>query len=128
MGPFAPCPLEIDHRESGEHAGAEHRFETLLDTGNEFLGHRAADILVFEYETTACRQRLTDDLDLGELAGTAGLLLVLVVNGDRPRDPLAISHLRGADIGIHLVGAPEDVDLDVEMQLAHAANDGLTRF
>ena len=41
---------------------------------------------------------------------------------------LAIGDLRRADIGIHLVGALEDVDLDVEMQLAHALEDGLAGF
>ena len=44
------------------------------------------------------------------------------------RDLLAIGHLRRADIGIDLVGALQDVDLDVEMKLAHALEDGLARF
>src|SRR5450830_604190 len=120
--------LEIDHREAGEQAGTEHRFETLLDAGDEFLRHRAADNFVLEYKTATRRQRFADDLDLGELPSTAGLLLVLVIDRYRPRDLLAISDLRRADIGIDLVGAPEDVDLDVEMQLAHATDDGLTRL
>ena len=38
---------------------------------------------------------------------------------------LAIGHLRRADIGVDLVGAAQDVDLDVQVQLAHAAHDGL---
>ena len=55
----------------------------------------------------------------------AGLLLVRVVDGHRPRDLLAIGDLRRADIGFDLVGALEDIDLDVEMQFAHALEDGL---
>ena len=71
-------------------------------------------------------RRLDDDLDAGELAGAAGLLLVGVVDSvDRAGDRLAIGDLRRADIGVDLVGALEDVDLDVEMQLAHPLEDGL---
>ena len=47
---------------------------------------------------------------------------------DLLRDLLAIGHLRRADIGVDLVGALEDVDLDVEMQFAHALEDGLAAF
>ena len=47
---------------------------------------------------------------------------------DRPGDLFAIGHLRRADIGVDLVGALEDVDLDVEMQFAHPLQDGLTAF
>jgi hypothetical protein len=61
-------------------------------------------------------------------AGTAGLLFVRVIDRHLPADLLAISDLRGADIGFHLVGALEDVDLDVEMQLAHPLEDGLARL
>ena len=120
--------LEIDHREAGEHARAEHRFEALLDARDVFLRHRAADDLVLELEALARLVRLDDDLHARELAGTAGLLLVGVIDGDRLGDLLAIGHLRRADIGVDLVGALEDVDLDVEMQFAHPLEDGLAAF
>ena len=69
--------------------------------------------------------RLEDDLDAGELARAAGLLLVGVVLLDPAGQLLAIGHLRRADIGVDLVGAAQDVDLDVEMELAHPLEDGL---
>ena len=75
--------LEIDHREAGQHAGPEHGFEPLLDAGDVFLRHRSADDVVLELEASRRRQRLGHDLDLRELAGAAGLLLVRVVDGDR---------------------------------------------
>jgi hypothetical protein len=53
---------------------------------------------------------------------------VRVIDGDRFGDLLAIGNLRRADIGIHFVRAFEDIDLDVEMKLAHASDDRLTRF
>ena len=62
------------------------------------------------------------------MAGAAGLLLVGVVDLGAPGDRLAISHLRRADIDLDLVGALQDVDLDVEMELAHALDDRLARL
>src|SRR5688572_3059761 len=67
-------------------------------------------------------------LHAGILAGTAGLLLVGVIHVRRTRDALAERDLWRTNIGIHLVGAAEDVDLDVKMQFAHPFQDGLPRF
>ena len=58
-------------------------FETLLDGRDEFLRHRAADDLVLELKARAGRGRLGNDLDARELAVTAGLLLMRVVDGRR---------------------------------------------
>jgi hypothetical protein len=103
--------LEINHREAGEHARTQHRFESLLDAGDVFLRHRSADDIVLELEPGGRRQRLGDDLDARELPGSAGLLLVGIVDGNRLADLLAIGDLRRADIGIDLVAALEDIDL-----------------
>ena len=69
--------------------------------------------------------RLEHDLDPRELAGAARLLLVGVVDLGAPPERLAIGHLRRADVGFHLVGALQDVDLAVEVKLARPAQDGL---
>jgi len=58
IAPVDERDLEIHHREAGNDAGAQHRFEALLDAGNELLRHRTADNLVFEHEAGAGRQRL----------------------------------------------------------------------
>jgi hypothetical protein len=50
---------------------------------------------------------------------------VRIIDGRRPRDLLAIGNLRRADIRVDLVGATEHVDLDIEMQFAHALENGL---
>ena len=63
-----------------------------------------------------------------ELARTAGLLFVRVVDVDLLGQRFAIGHLRRADVGVDLVGAAKDVDLDVEMEFAHALQDGLAGF
>jgi elongation factor G len=59
--------FQVDHREAGEHAGAQHRLQTLLDARDVFLRHCAADHLVLEHEAGADFGRLSHDLDLGEL-------------------------------------------------------------
>jgi hypothetical protein len=120
--------LEVDHREAGQHAGLARGRQALLDAGNEFLGDRAADHLVLETVARARRARLEHDLQPGKLARAAGLLLVGVVDLRPAAERLAIGDLRSADIGIDLVGAAQDVDLDLEMELAHALDNGLTRL
>src|SRR5690606_7755053 len=59
-------------------------------------------------------QRLEGDLDLRELAGTTGLLLVrVVVLLDRLADGLAVGDLRLADVRLDLELALHPVDEDV---------------
>jgi hypothetical protein len=64
------------------------------------LRHRTADDLVLEHEAGGRRQRLGQDLDAGELAGAAALLLVRIVDGDLPRDRLAIGDLWGLRMNV----------------------------
>src|SRR5689334_5062183 len=117
--------LEINDREPGNHAGAQNALKPLLHTGDELFRDRAANDLVLELERRSGRSRFGNDLDLRELAGAAGLLLVGVTVLDTLGDLFAERDLWRADIGVDLVGALEDVDLDVEMQLAHALENRL---
>src|SRR6478736_4359223 len=75
--------------------------------GDVFLRHRAANDLGFEFESLARLVRFDHELDPRELTGTAGLLLVGVIDFRALGDPLAERHLRRADVGIDLVGALE---------------------
>src|SRR6516225_11880805 len=117
--------FQVNDRKAGENARSQLSFETLLDCRDELLRHRAADYVVFEFETGPGGRRLSNDLDAGELAVAAGLLLMGVIDSGRSTDFLAIGNMRRADIGIDRICALEDVDLDVEMQFAHALDDGL---
>ncbi len=72
--------LDVDHREAGENASAHDRVKALFDAGDVFLGNRTADHLGLEFVACALLVRLDDDLDTRELARTAGLLLVGVVD------------------------------------------------
>ena len=117
--------LEVDQREAGQHAAIARGFQALGDAGDEFLRHRAADDLALELVAGARLLRLEHDLDAGELARTARLLLVGVVDFGALGDGFAIRHLRSADVAVHLVLAAQYVDLNLQMQLAHALDDGL---
>ena len=71
-------------------------------------------------------QRLEGHLHLGVLARATGLLLVGVVELlDGATDRLAVGHLRLADVGLDLELATHAVHEDVEVELAHAGDDGL---
>ncbi len=70
----------------------------------------------------------TTSLMRRELTGTARLLLVGVVDlGALALIVSRIGDLRSADVGVDLVGAAQNVDLDVEMEFAHALDDGSGR-
>jgi hypothetical protein len=64
--------------------------------------------------------------DVAVLAATAGLLMNLPSTSSPVlRDGLAVGHLRLADVGLDAELALHAVDDDLEVQLAHAGDDGL---
>ncbi len=65
---------------------------------------------------------------MGVLARAAGLLLVAEVELDRLGRALAVGDLRLADQAFALVLAANPLDVDFEVQLAHAGNQRLARF
>src|SRR6478672_4131438 len=128
IGAVDEADLDVEDREAREHAGIDDALHPLLHARDVFLRHIAADHLVLELEALSGLVRLDHELDAGELAGAAGLLLVGVVDLGFARHGLAISDLRRADIGLDLELAAHAIDDDVEMQLAHALDDGLARL
>src|SRR5690606_6459673 len=63
-------------------------------------------------------------IDLAELAGTTRLLFVGVAVVDCLGNRLAIGNLRFAHVQLDTVGTLEDVDLDIQVQFAHALENG----
>ena len=101
----------------------------MVDRGDVLARDAAAADLVLELVRLVGRdlERLDRELDLRELAGTTGLLLVrVVVTLDGLLDRLAVRDLRLADVRLDAELALHAVDQDVEVQLAHALDDGLT--
>ena len=117
---------DVDNREADQRTGGQHR-------------HRRPSRRRGCIPSAPRRRRLRDskslptpgaaradlELDRGELARAARLLLVGIGVRDRLGDRLAVGDLRRADADVDLVGALQDVDLDVEVQFAHPLEDGL---
>src|SRR5699024_9390452 len=124
--------LDVDHRVAGQDAVLHGVLDARVHGGDVLLGHAAAGDLVVELVGLALLdgllvQGLESDLHLRELTGTTGLLLVGVVElVDGALDGLAVGDLRLADIRLDLELTLHPVDEDVEVELAHAADDGLT--
>ena len=117
---------QADHREPDQPPLGEHGAEALLDRGDELGRDRAAAHLVHELEVlVALGQGLDVAGHAAVLAGAAGLLLVRVVELGALRDRLAVGHLRRARLDLAAVLALHALDVDVEVQLAHAGDDGL---
>ena len=81
-------------------------------------------IFDFELVALAWLVGLDDEINGRELTFRAENLLVSVFDFDALSHALAKRHLQRADIGFDLVGAPEDVELSVEMEFAHALENG----
>ncbi len=62
------------------------------------------------------------------LAASAGLPDKLAFLLDQLANRLAVGDLGLADVGLDLELAPHAIDDDIEMQLAHAGDDGLSRL
>ena len=117
--------LHIHHLVTREYA-ALHRFlDALVDRLDVLLGNRSALDVVRELVALARLVRLNTNLRVAVVARTAGLANVLALRLGVPTDGLAIVHLRLADIGLDLVLAHHAVDDDLQVQLAHAGDDGL---
>ncbi len=66
--------------------------------------------------------------DVGILAGTAGLLLVLEVELGGLGGRLAVADFRRTDFDLDAILAANPLDVDIQVQLAHAGDDRLGRF
>src|SRR5258708_775634 len=120
--------LDVDDGVAREHAAVHRLADALLDGRNELLRDGAADDLVLEDEARPALARLEPDEHVAVLAAPAGLLGVLVLGVDLLRDALAIRDFGLADVRLDLELAPQAVDDDFEVELAHAGDDRLRGF
>src|SRR5262249_7556042 len=104
--------------------------EALVARGDELARDGAAGDVVDELVSLhrVRRERLDVAHDLRVLTGAARLLLVRVVDLRAARDRLAISDLRLTGDDLAVVLALHALHVDVEVELAHAADDGLLRL
>ena len=116
--------LAVHDRITGQNAGLHRTLDTLIDRRDILLRDRAANNAVDELVTLA-GVGLQLDLDMTVLALTAGLAGVLGFLVGFLADGLAVGDLRGADVGFDLELTQQTVDDDLQMELAHAGDDGL---
>ena len=116
---------DVDHRVAGLDAVLQRLLHPLLGRADELGGDHPALDLVDEVEALFGR-RLEVDHHVAELAATAGLAHEAALDLLDPlADRLAVGDLRAADVGVDLELAQHPVDDHLEVQLAHAVDQGL---
>ena len=125
IGAVGQGDLAVEQRITGQHAFDDTGFETLLDRRPEFARHVATGDLGFKQKAAAGFARLDGVFNLGVLTRAAGLLLVGVGILHTLGDGFAVGHLRLANHDFHAMGTTQNVDLDVEVQFAHALQNAL---
>ena len=120
--------LDADNRVTGQDAVVQRILDTGVNRRDVFARNAATGDLVLELVQLAFGgvHRLDRNLDLCELAGTTGLLLVrVVVTLYSTLDGFAVSNLRLANVCLDLEFAAHAVHQDVQVEFAHAGDDGL---
>ena len=127
--------LDADHREACQVAVLHSVLDTSVDGRNIFLRNAATGNGILEcvgcglalFQGLWVRVVRLDGADnLCELAGTTGLLLVGVFHGlNLLADGLTVCNLRVTDVCLDLELALHAVNQNVEVELAHAADNGL---
>ena len=118
------CDLKVQARVAGENTFFLGELEALLNCWPEFTWHVTTNNLGFELEAFTWLEWFELEEDLRELTRTTGLLLVYVAVFDCLSDALAVSNLWLTNDRFNAVGALQDVDLNIEVKLAHAMQDG----
>eukprot|EP00438_Fugacium_kawagutii_P007621 Skav221462 [mRNA] locus=scaffold1700:286312:292009:- [translate_table: standard] len=116
--------LHVHHGETHPDAVGQLVLGAFQHGGDVLLGHGSADDAVVELEALS-GVGLVDHAELGILAGTTCLLLVGVPQLHGLSDGLTVRHLGFANLCLHLELALQAVDDDLQVQLAHALDDGL---
>src|SRR5215469_11199801 len=118
--------LHIDHLVAREYAAFHGFLNALVDRLDVLLGNHATHDLVDELVALAGLIRLDADFHVSILAAAAGLPDVLAFRFRLLANRLAIRHLRLADVGLHVELAHHAVNDDLQVQLAHTADDRLS--
>ena len=128
IGSIVQFNLDIDYFVACQDTCLHCATDTSIDCRDVFLRDCTADNLVGELIALAGFVRGYTDLNVTVLTGTTGLLLVLVVHISVALDGFLIGYLRSADVCFNLELTQQTVYDDIQVQLAHAGDDGLTGF
>ena len=124
--PSIELDADVDDGIPREHPGLHRLLDAEVDCRDVLLRDLAADDLVHELVAVARAHRLGVDDCVSVLAAAAGLADELALNLlDRLAHRLAVGDLRPAHVRVDAELALEAVDDDLEVQLAHAGDEGL---
>ena len=120
--------LDIDHRITSYNTVFESCFYAGLDRVDEFLRNNAANDSIFEFEAFARFHRFKTQPAVTVLAVAAGLTDELTFGFNGFTDGFTVSNLRFAYGAVYVKFTSHTIDNDVEVEFAHAGDDGLVGF
>ena len=120
--------LNVNNGVSSQNAGLHCALNTGVNSGDILLGDGAANNGIDELVTLAGLVGLHMNLYMTILALTAGLTGILGLLIHSLADGLLVGNLRSTDVGLHLELTEQTVNNDLQVQLAHAGDDGLPGF
>src|SRR5215211_572421 len=129
--PIDELYLDVDDRVSGDDARIERLLDALVHAGDVLPGDDAADDLVLELVSRGIGvfEMLGVDDRMPVLAAATGLPDEPALDALDPlADGLAVGDLRTPDVRVHPELAQQPIDDDLQVQLTHAGDDGLSRL
>ncbi len=121
------CNLYIDYGIACKHTGLHSALNTCVNRSDVFLRNSTADDVVYKF-VALVNIRLNVNLNMTVLTFTAGLTRILRVRGRGLANGFAVSNLRLTNIGFHLKFTKQTVNDNLQMELAHTGDNGLTGF
>ena len=118
--------LDINNRIASQNTGLHSTLDTVVDSRDVFLRDGTANDGVDELVTLAGLVGLDLDLNMTILALTTGLTCVLGLLVGLFADGLTVSNLRCTHVCFNLELTQQTVNDDLQVQLAHTGDDGLT--
>src|SRR5690606_40437205 len=109
---------DVDHAVPGQHTLLADGAHALLHRGHEHAVDVIADERLRELQSGVPLCRLDPQPHLGELSGTAGLLLVAVTRFGSASNGFAIGNPRRFEFHRHSETSQESLDDDLKMNLA----------
>src|SRR5690606_2954826 len=119
--------LEAEQRVTGENTVLHLLINALLYRRNVFLGYHTTNHFAGEHQAfDAFFGRLEADPDMTELTATTRLTNELAFDLAGVADSFTVSHLGLADVGLDVELTLHTINDDVQVQLTHTTDDGLT--
>ena len=120
--------LDIDHRITSYNTVFESCFYAGLDRVDEFFRNDAANDFICEFESFARFHRFKTQPAVTVLAMTTGLTNEFTFGFNGFTDGFTVSDLRFAYGAVYVEFTSHTIDDDVEVEFAHAGDDGLVGF